>query len=84
MAASLVAMLLVGTQVLAEWHVDGDPCPEEHCVLCAHSDGGLALAAFDANTTQQLWTRPTVPRHATLRLASRPFENPLSRAPPVS
>ena len=84
MVAGLVAIALVGAQVLAEWHVEGDACPEECCVLCAHSDPGSALDAVVASSTQLPLTRPVVLGEAAAPFLSRPFNNRHSRAPPVS
>ena len=84
MVAALVAMALVGAQFLAEWHVEGDGCPEESCVLCAHSDPGPALDAVVARSMQQPAPRPVVLGEAAAPFLWRPFENRPSRAPPLS
>lgn len=84
MVVGLVAIALVGAQVLAEWHVEGDDCPEECCALCAHSDPGSALGAVIAPSAQQPAARPVVLGEAAAPLLLRPFENRPSRAPPLS
>ena len=84
MVAGLAAIALVGAQVQAEWHVEDDDCPEEACVLCAHSDPGSALDAVAACSTQQPGVRPVVFGEAAVPFLSRPFANPPPRAPPES
>jgi len=84
MVAGLVVFALVATQVLAEWHLEGDDCAQQLCVLCAHSDPESALDAVVASCTQQPAARPVVFGNAAAPFLSRPFENRRSRAPPVS
>ena len=84
MVSALVAIALVGVQALAEWHVEGDDCPEECCVLCAHSDPGSALDAVVASSMQQPVAGRVVLGEAAAPFLSRPFENRPSRAPPSS
>ncbi len=82
--AGLVAATLVVTQVLAELHGHDDVCPEEHCVLCAHSDPGVTPATVVAKAPQQTWACRTAIKDKAAPFIARPFANRFSRGPPLS
>ena len=82
--ASVAVVVLCSGQVLADQHLHDETVPEELCSLCGLADLPQAPAAAGAAVPAQPGSKPVGFRAVASSLLPRPFENSLSRAPPLS
>ena len=78
------AIALCSAQVLAGQHLHDTPVPQDLCSICSFSDSGSVPAPGGEQPKAQLPELPSYAREASHPLITRPFENRLSRAPPLS
>ncbi|MDE0062432.1 MAG: hypothetical protein OXU72_06540 [Gammaproteobacteria bacterium] len=78
------AIALCSAQVLAGQHLHDTPVPQDLCSICSFSDSGSVLAPGGELPKARLPELPSHAREVSHPLITRPFENRLSRAPPLS